>query len=30
MTIWMRSTIAAVAMAESQFDPQQIQTAAYL
>lgn len=30
MTIWMKSTIAAVAVAESSFDPKDIQTAAYL
>ena len=30
MTIWMKSSIAAFAVAESQFDPKDIQTATYL
>ena len=30
MTIWMKSTIAAISVAESPFDPADIQKAAYL
>lgn len=30
MTIWMKSTISALAVAESPFDPKDIQAAAYL